>query len=78
MGASSIRFDPARAVFLERALKAWEKRPEMTFGQLVLGAVMAACPDHLSQAHMLNMSDRELAEALERYVLLDGPPPPER
>lgn len=75
MPASSIRFDPAKAVLLQRLLKAWEKRPELSLGQLLAGGVMVAAPDRLALAHLLRIGDTELAEAVERFVLLDAPAP---
>jgi hypothetical protein len=63
MAGSKSTQDVVRAVFLGRILKAWEKAPSLTFGALIV--------ESLAQVTALDrVTDNELAEAVERYVLL--------
>lgn len=59
---STQRHNTARALFLERLAKAWDKRPDLTFGELIAASV--------DDAAIGIMSDVEVATAIERFVLL--------
>jgi hypothetical protein len=69
---STLRNDTRRALALERLAKAGDKRADLTLGQLLAGALDGG-PD------LRTLSDTELVEAVERFVLLDpggeGQPP---
>ena len=74
------RFDNRRVLALERIARSGDLRPELTLGQLIAGA-LAVLPerDSLTIAKLLRMSDHELADAIDRYVLMppdDAPPRP--
>jgi len=73
---SQVRLDVSKPLFLERLLKAWEKRPDLTLGQIISGAVLLTSPTDMVIAHLLRIGDRELAEAVERFVLMDEPSEP--
>jgi hypothetical protein len=64
--------DVRKPLLFERILRAWEKRPEMTLGQLLSGAVVQSAPEGMVLAHLLRMTDLELAEAVERFVLVES------
>lgn len=68
---SSMTIDVRKALMLERLLKAWEKRPELGLGQLLAGALTSAAPESFVLAHLLRVSDSELAEAVEKFVLME-------
>jgi hypothetical protein len=68
MAGSKSTQDVARAVFLGRILKAWEKVPDQAFGAFLVHALThASLQDMVSLAYL---PDNSLAELLERYVLL--------
>lgn len=67
-GASQGRLDAGKALFLSRLLKAWEKVPDTRLGALIADAL--GHQGLLTPAHLELLSDKELIEAIERYVLL--------
>ena len=66
--ASTLRNDTRRALTLERIAKAWDKRADLSLGELFAAA--------LDDAAIGLMTDTEIVEAIERYVLLGGEAPP--
>ena len=62
---STLRNDTRHAVILSRIAKAWDKRADLTLMELLEGALGAASP-------ALALSDDELAEKIERFVMF-GP-----
>lgn len=69
---STLRNDTSIAVFASRIAKCLEKRPDLTFGQMMYEALQ----EHLGHDQPLDvalnlrrLSDTQLVEALERYVL---------
>jgi hypothetical protein len=69
--ASSTRIDVYRANYLGRLARSWEKCKDLTFGEMIAAA--------LDDRALGLMSDVEIAEAVERFALLEhkGPPDPE-
>lgn len=65
--ASTMRNDTRRALLLERLAKAWDKRADLSFGELLVGA--------MDDRALALMTDTEIAESVERFVLL-GPGEP--
>lgn len=57
-------FDSQKAVFLERILRAWEKNPDDTFGELLYNA------SDFAGREINAFNDDDLCEAVERFVLL--------
>ncbi len=51
-----------RAVFLGRIAESWEKRPDLSFGELLAAAI--------DDSALGIMSDAEIAHAIERFLLL--------
>ena len=72
---STGKFDPHRVVVNERLFRAWEKKPEIRFGELIARAIALLVRDDEDGAEMykklLTVDDKQLAEAVERIVLLD-------
>ena len=64
---STLRNDTRRALTLERIAKAWDKRADLSLGELFAAA--------LDDAAIGLMTDTEIVEAIERYVLLGEAPP---
>lgn len=69
---STLRNDTGIAVFASRIAKCMEKRPDLTFGQLVYEALQ----DHVGHDRPLDVAvnlrrldDRQFVEALERFAL---------
>jgi len=63
---SSARIGASRAVLVARLLAAWEKVPDnVSFGTLLGKA--------LHMPTLIPESDEELAQLIERYVLLNAP-----
>lgn len=60
---STLRNDTSKAIFLERLARARDKRPDLTFGQLLAGA--------LEQPDIVRRNDGELAVAFGTFALLD-------
>lgn len=60
---STLRNDTRRALTLERIAKAWDKRPDLSLGELLAGA--------MDDRALALMSDTEIVEGIERFVLLD-------
>lgn len=72
MGSSSMVGGAARrALILHRIAAAWDKRPDMRLGQLLV-EVAYSYIDPESSIH--SMEDMKLAELVERYVLLRPKP----
>jgi hypothetical protein len=67
-GASQGRLDASKALFLARLLKSWEKVPDVRMGALISDALTHQ--GLLTTSHLELISDQELIEAIERYVLL--------
>lgn len=68
----TLRNDTSIAVFLSRLAKGMEKRPDLTFGQLMYESLQdhAGHDQPLDVAiNMRRLSDNQIAEAVERYVL---------
>jgi hypothetical protein len=61
---SSARLDARRAVLMDRLMRAWEKTPSETLGVFLFKALGPM---------FSTMSDDELIQAVERYVLLEAP-----
>jgi len=53
-----------RALLLGRIAKAWDKRPDLSFGEILAASI--------DDTALGIMTDTEIAEAIERFVLL-GP-----
>lgn len=64
---STLRNDTRRALFLERLAKSWDKRGDLSFGELLAASLP---PPVLS--HIVQLDDVAIAEAVERFVLLGG------
>lgn len=64
---STLRNDTSKALLLERFAKAWDKRPDLTFGQLIDYATADFVDLDLE-------TDSTIIQAIERFVLL-GPKP---
>ena len=68
----TLRNDTSIAVFCSRLAKCIEKRPDLTFGQLVYeslqGHVGHDQPVEVA-VNLRRMTDTQFAEALERYAL---------
>lgn len=69
---STLRNDTRKALFLERLARAWDKRPDLHFGELLRNALASGPPLLLHER-----TDTEIVEAVERYVLIGptGAPP---
>lgn len=72
MPHSTQRNDTSVAVFASRVAKCLEKRPDLTFGQMLYEALQ----DHLGHdlpldvaLNLRRFSDTQLIEALERFIL---------
>jgi hypothetical protein len=65
---STLRNDTSKALFLERIARAWDKRPELTFGQLLDFATSAFTTG------LLHATDTEIIQAVEHFVLLGRSP----
>lgn len=59
--ASTLRADVHRAQFLARLAKSWDKRPDLSFGELLSGALEIP----------KTLSDEEIAKTVERFVMFD-------
>jgi len=77
---STLRNDTRAAVFLERLAKAWDKRGDLTFGQLLyeaLGDMPVTSEEHDELTQQLldvalklrRLDNNQLAEEVERFVL---------
>jgi hypothetical protein len=69
---STLRNDTSIAVFLSRLAKGMEKRPDLTFGQLLYESLQ----DHFGHdrpvdvaLNLRRFSDNQIAEAVERFAL---------
>lgn len=62
--ATNQAFDAHKAVVLERILRAWEKCPDLSLGELI----DAACI--FGGRHLLNANDEDLCGEVERFALL--------
>jgi hypothetical protein len=70
---STLRNDTRRAVALGRIATAWDKKPELRFGQLLVLALQADNESPIFEVTVdtiERMDDTQLAELIERYVLL--------
>lgn len=65
---STIRNDTSKALFLERIAKAWDKVPNLSFGELISKAMEE--DTGWLDTPMSDYSNKQIAEAIERYVLL--------
>lgn len=69
---STLRNDNTVAVFLDRLCRSMLKKPDLTFGQLLYEALQdqigADSPVEVA-VNMRRLTDVQLAEAVERYVL---------
>lgn len=69
---STLKNDTSKALFLERVAKSWDKVPNMSFGELLTFAIA----HHIMTVELPSIeilakySNKELAEVIERYVLL--------
>lgn len=63
---STLTTENHRALILERFAKAWDKRKDLSLGELIAAAV--------DDTAIGLMTDVQLAEAVERYVLLSHAP----
>lgn len=66
---STARNDTRRALFLERLARSWDKRPDLTFGEILGGAFKADVFEH--------MTDDVLAQVVEHFVDPDPEPEPD-
>ncbi len=78
---STLRNDTSAAIFLERLAKAWDKRRDLTFGELLYEVLQeddqfvgvddeTAIDSHMRVALKLRrLKDTQIAEAVERFVL---------
>jgi hypothetical protein len=65
---STLRNDNRHAIFLADIAKEWDKRPVLTFGEL-----LAASLDPFLLAHIGQLTDTQIVEAVRRYT--SGPTP---
>jgi hypothetical protein len=69
---STDRNDVKIAVFASRLAKAMEKRSDLSFGDLLYEALEKIGAPNLDVAAKLRMmTDTEIAEAVERFVLME-------
>ena len=64
---STARNDNRRAIFLADIAREWDKAPVLTFGEL-----LAASLDSFLLAHIGQLTDTQIVEAVRRFV--SGPP----
>jgi hypothetical protein len=66
--ATTLKTTTGGAIFLERIARAWDKRDDLTFGQLIYESLVG---DHPLDAaiNLRRLDDRQIAEAVERFVL---------
>lgn len=69
---STLRNDISAALFLERIAKSWDKRRDLTLGQLLYESLQ----DHVGHdvpldvaVNLRRLTDTQIAEAIERFVL---------
>jgi hypothetical protein len=76
---STLKVDTRRAMYLERIGRTWDKRPDLTFGELLAGGLDILLDDGLEGEHMLLRvkvaADHEIARAIERFVRIAPDPP---
>jgi hypothetical protein len=66
--SSTLRNDTRRALALARIATAGDKRPDLSLGELIASS--------LDVTKLARMGDTEIAEAVERFVLLGQTDPP--
>lgn len=66
---STLRNDTSAAIFLERLAKAWDKRRDLTFGQLLYESLQDGDQPVNAALNMRRFEDHQIAEAVERFVL---------
>jgi hypothetical protein len=75
MPQSSVRNDTRRAVLLARIATAWDKRADLRLGQLLVQSIKSTNPSPIFEPtldYLDKIDDQQLAEAIERLVLLGG------
>lgn len=66
MPTTTEKFDPKKAIFLERILKSWEASPDMRFGELLYRSLS----EHLDIGETLyRIEDGALATAAEKLIM---------
>jgi hypothetical protein len=75
---STQRNDTRRAIHLERLSRASDKRPDLSLGRLLAGALdkrgFTSAEERLALGRIGEMDGSALAAAIERFVLLDAQP----
>ena len=70
--STTDKYDVRRALVLERLIRAWDKRPSMRLGCLVVEALEMSTP--FDVLVLRGIDDMDLVEKLERYVLMEHSP----
>jgi hypothetical protein len=69
---STLRNDVSGAIILERVAKSWDKRRDLTLGQLLYEALQGQIgtdqPVEVA-VNLRRLTDVQLSEAVERFVL---------
>jgi len=69
---STLKNDISAALFLERIARSWDKRRDLTLGQLLYEALQEqfATDQPVEVAvNLRRLTDTQVAEAIERFVL---------
>ena len=70
--ATTQRNDTKRAVFFADLMREWDKRPELSFGELMAGSL-----DSFVLARIGQLADAQIVEAVRRFTSGPETVPPE-
>lgn len=70
--SSTARNDTKHAIFLSDLAKEWDKRPELSFGELMAGSL-----DSFVLARIGQLADAQIVEAVRRFTSGPETVPPE-